>query len=75
VKIACLLGALHETMHTSLESLKGNTPDGPNLRAAWHEHMEKNPPRYREQFFEDVIKKADQAIHHLCTYFLGLIAC
>ena len=77
VAIACFLGALHETMHASLVRIqKENSCNGHDLRKIWYERMEKNRRgSFRQDFFAEVIRKAEQAIHCFVMYFILLMPC
>jgi hypothetical protein len=75
--IACFLGALHETMHASLVRIHTqNSCNGRDLRKAWHKHMETNRrDPFRQEFFADVVEKAEQESNHFLSYFVLLTPC
>jgi hypothetical protein len=74
VAIACFLGALHETMRTSLVRMHAEKScNGHDLRQAWHERMEKHRlGGFRQEFFAEVISEAEKVLNRFVMYFILL---
>jgi len=59
--VASFFGAAHVAMHDRLKSIQAKRGlNGPDLRNAWHELIERDRP-YRLEFYRDVVQKAKKA--------------
>jgi hypothetical protein len=70
--IACFLGAAHETMLSWLKDImeKEKCADTAALRKCWHQRMEPEGSNReeRQQFFNEVAKRAKEASHFFCFW-------